>query len=205
MEPLITFDNLPTTTKIDGIFYPINYGYRAMMAIEIQMFSKNNDEQKVLNALNLFYLENIPVNREKAIEYMLWFHRCGENKGRSKKGGASKGKRGYCFSQDAPLIYAAFRQQYQINLKNTLNADLHWWEFCALFNSLTEDTKMSKVIYWRSCNLSEVPKNKRSFIKKMKEVYAIKENGTVESRMNLAERNARLKDYVKKRMEECRK
>ena len=74
MEPLITFDNLPTTVNISGEIYHINYGYRTMMAIEMQMFGKNNDEQKVLNALNLFYGENIPVNRGKAIEYMLWFH-----------------------------------------------------------------------------------------------------------------------------------
>ena len=205
MKPLITFDNLPSLAVIDGEKYQINYGYRTMMAIEMEMFGKNNDEQKVLTALNLFYGENIPTNRGKAIEYMLWFHRCGEDKKQSKKGGASKGKRGYCFSQDAPLIYAAFRQQYQINLKNTISKELHWWEFCALFNSLSEETKMSKVIYWRTCNLNDVPKNKRSFVKKMKETYAIKENGTVEGRIKLAERNARLKAYVKMRMEECRK
>lgn len=205
MKPLITFDNLPVMANIDGETYPINYGYRTMMAIEMEMFGKNNDEQKVLTALNLFYGEYIPRNRGKAIDYMLWFHRCGEDKKKSKKSGASKGKRGYCFAQDASLIYAAFRQQYQINLKNTLNAEMHWWEFCALFNSLSEETKMSKVIYWRTCNLNDVPKNKRSFIKNMKEAYAIKENGTMEGRINLAERNARLKAYVKMRMEECKK
>ena len=127
MHWIITFDRLPKTACIDGVEYPIGYGYRYMMAAEIEMFNPSiSDEQRLLNALNLFYLENIPPNIEKAVEFMLWFHRCGEE---AKKGKGSKGKtkRGYCFRQDAPLIYAAFRQQYGIDLRKTKSDELHWW------------------------------------------------------------------------------
>lgn len=205
MKPLITFNNLPEEVMIDGILYPINYGYRTMMAIEMEMFGGNNDEQKILTSLNLFYGKNIPENTKEAIKYMLWFHGCGEEKKKGIAKGASKGKRAYCFSQDAPLIYAAFMQQYRINLKNTKSKELHWWEFQALFSALSEEVKISKVMYWRTCNLNDIPKSKKAFIKRMKQLYEIKENGSVEERMKLSERNARMKEYVRARREECRK
>lgn len=202
----ITFDHLPKSACIDGVEYPIGYGYRSMMAAEIEMFDpKNSDEQRLLNALNLFYLENVPPNRDKAVDFMLWFHRCGEP---AKTGGAAKrkSKRGYCFLKDAPLIYAAFRQQYGINLRETKSIDLHWWEFSAMFEALDENTRMAKVMYWRTCDMKGMGKEQKAFIKKMQVLYALEEaDSSMDSRTKLAKRNADMKAYVKKRMEECRK
>ena len=61
MRWLVTFDILPESACIDGVEYPIGYGYRSMMAAEIEMFRQDiSDEQKILNALNLFFMNNIP-------------------------------------------------------------------------------------------------------------------------------------------------
>lgn len=203
MKPIITFGKLPETVKIDGIVYPVGFGYRTMMAVEIEMFGEQSDEQKLLNALNLFYLNNIPPNREAAVEQLLWFFRCGE----PEKGGAGgrKVKRGYCFERDAPLLYAAFRQQYGIDLRRTNSKELHWWEFSALFEALDEETKMAKVIYWRTCDTNGMSKNQKQFIAKMRKIYSLKDESTLGSRLKLSQRNAAMKDYVKKRAEECRK
>ena len=85
MEWLITFDRLPKTTNINGKIYEVSYGYRTMMAAEIEMFRQDiSDQQKMLNALNLFYAYNIPPDLDAAVDYMLWFHRCGES---APKGG----------------------------------------------------------------------------------------------------------------------
>ena len=65
----IIFDKLPDRVLIHGVEYRINYGYRAIMAIEIEMFSDNNDEQKLLNALNIFYFQDIPSDWDEAIRY----------------------------------------------------------------------------------------------------------------------------------------
>lgn len=201
----ILFDSLPQTVRIGETAYPVNYGYRAMMAVEIEMFGDNNDEQKLLNALNLFYFQNIPSDWQKAVDWMLWFHRGGEKEANGE-GKLRRHKRGYCFRQDAPLIYAAFRQQYQIDLRRTLNMDLHWWEFLAMFEALDDRTKMAKVMYWRTCDLGGLSKNEAKFIKKMRSLYALKEPaGTMDSRTKLAKRNADMKDYVRRRMEACRK
>lgn len=206
MRWLVTFDNLPESICINGIEYPIGYGYRSIMAAEIEMFRKDiSDEQKILNALNLFFLNNIPPDMDKAVEYMLWFHRCGEPQ-RTGKSARRKTRRGYCFSKDAPLIYAAFRQQYGINLRETKNYDLHWWEFSAMFEALDENTRIAKVMYWRTCDTQGMGKEQKSFIKRMRELYALEEpESTMDSRTKLAKRNADMKAYVKKRMEECRK
>ena len=205
MRPTVTFDNLPESVVIREKEYPINCGYRAAMRIEIEMFRDDiSDEQKLLNALNIFYFENIPRDYRKAVDYMLWFYRCGEEV--KAGGGSGNAKRGYCFQKDAPLIYAAFRQQYGIDLRRTLNKDLHWWEFSALCESLNDDTKISKVIYWRTCDLNGLSKSERKHVKKMRSLYALKvSNGTMDSATKLAERNARWKAHVQRRAEECRR
>lgn len=144
MKWSVTFDKLPGTARIGGIVYDISFGYRTMMAAEIEMFRQDiSDEQKMLNALNLFYARNIPPDLDAAVDYMLWFHRGGES---VRKGSGAKkrtARRGYCFLKDAPLIYAAFRQQYSINLRQTPNDSLHWWEFLAMFEALDENTRMA--------------------------------------------------------------
>lgn len=206
MIPLITFDNVPETAVINGIVYPIKYGYRSMMAVEIEMFREISDEQKLLNALNIFYAQNIPPDIQKAVDYMLWFHRCGGEIRKKSAGGRASPGRAYCFQQDAPLIYAAFRQQYQLDLRRTLDKELHWWEFMAMFEALDDNVKMAKVMHWRTCSLDGMSKEHKKFIKEMRSRYALKDpESTMDSKAKLAKRNADMKAYVKKRMEESRK
>lgn len=207
MEWLITFDRLPKTANINGKIYEVSYGYRTMMAAEIEMFRQDiSDQQKMLNALNLFYVRDIPPDLDAAVDYMLWFHRCGESApkgGRARKGVA---RRGYCFLKDAPLIYAAFRQQYGLDLRQTLNDSLHWWEFMAMFEALDENTRMAKVMYWRTCDTKGMGKEQKAFIKRMRTLYALEEpETTMDHRLRLVKRNTEMIAYVKKRVEECQK
>jgi len=54
MKWSVTFDRLPITATIGGVVYDVAFGYRTMMAAEIEMFRQDiSDEQKMLNALNL--------------------------------------------------------------------------------------------------------------------------------------------------------
>lgn len=217
MNKNILFDELPRTVEIHGEEWPVDYGYRASILIEIAMFSDMDDEEKIIHALNIFYLENIPPDMGEAMEQMLWFYRCGkepeqedENKRKGKKKSKPKPKhqhkRAYCFETDAERIYAAFRTQYGINLNKTRNKDLHWWEFMAMFDSLSEDLLISRVMYYRTADLTGMGKNQKAFIKKMREIYAIRHaSSSLDDRAKLAKRNKDMKDYVRRRMEECRK
>lgn len=67
MKWSVTFDRLPSKATIGGVVYDVAFGYRTMMAAEIEMFRQDiSDEQKMLNALNLFYVRNIPPDLDAA-------------------------------------------------------------------------------------------------------------------------------------------
>lgn len=198
-------DDLPESVEIQGIIYPVNWGYRAMILIEIAMFdTRREEEQKVLDALNIFYLNNIPPDIPAALDKLLWFYRCGkkEKKEETKKGapGKKQTKRSYCFEQDAPYIYAAFLTQYSIDLNATKSNDLHWWKFHAMFEALDENLKLCKIMYYRVASLNGLSSEKRKFLNEMKKLYALDDSDqTVDSRVKLARRNEKMKMYVRKR------
>lgn len=207
MTENILIDSLPDSVVLDGVRIPVNPGYRVHILIEICMFSDRDDEQKLLDALHLFYGMRIPSDIDAALEQLLWFHRCGVDPEEEKRGGHGayqKQLRAYCFEQDAGMIYAAFRAQYGINLNQTPDADLHWWEFKAMFESLREDLLISRVMYYRTANLSGMSKNEKAFIKKMRSVYAIRQpEVSMDARARLSARNNHMLEYVRSRT--CRK
>ena len=172
------------------------------MLVEMEIFGDNPDRIKIRNALALFYLGDVPPDEADAIKHMLWFYECG-NVAQEKPQGHSKRKqrRAYDFDVDAPLFYAAFLQQYGINLRATKNADLHWWEFRALFESLGDDTRLARVMYWRTADTSGMGKMEKKHVLEMRKKYALKDPGSsIGACLSLAERNARMKDYVKQRL-----
>lgn len=194
---------LPETILIDGIEYPIRYDFRIGMQFERISGSTSDDWGRIVRLLQLYY-PRIPADIEGAIDRILWFYRCGEPE--EKDGEDGKKERyqrrnsrepAYSFTQDAPYIYAAFKEQYGIDLTE---ARMHWWKFMALFESLNEDTKMSRIMYYRKASTSGLPKEKRAFLNEMKKLYKIKEVSAAGKKMSLEMRNQKWKDYVKSRM-----
>lgn len=205
----ILIDELPRTVEINGKEYPINWGYRAMILCEIDLFTNKSDDEKIDEILNIFYLDNVPDDTDQASSKFLEFYTRSERKkekAESQKRAPINSKRVYCFEQDAPFIYAAFRTQYGINLNNTKNKDLHWWEFMAMFDSLDENLLFSKIMYWRGVNINSLSKAEKKFIRRMKKIYALKsEEVESNAKMKLAKRNADMLAYVRMRFNECRK
>ena len=73
---------------------------------------------------------------------------------------------------DADYIYSAFMSQYNIDLQDI--EYLHWWKFRALFDSLNENNRLSKIIQYRSMDLSKIKdKEQKKFYKNMKKLYKI--------------------------------
>lgn len=199
---------LPEDVEIDGRKYDIRFGYRTMIAIEILMYSNVNDEDKMLQSLNLFYGNDIPENIDEAIRKLLWFHSCGiEKENVQEKEGGNKPKRqqkrAYDFKQDDGMIYAAFMQQYGINLHTISSSNLHWWEFSALFENLSDNTKMAKVMYWRTCDLNGMSKAEQRYIRKMRNIFAIKDDVSMDTQAKLIQRNVDMVGYIRRRYKEC--
>lgn len=206
MTKNILLHELPASVLVNGVEYAVNWGFRAFILIEICTFAKDrSDEQKTLDILNIFYKKNIPSDIKEAVEQLLWFYRCGREPAARKNGkGRKQDKRSYCFEQDAPYIYAAFLTQYEIDLQSIGNYSLHWWKFKAMFESLNDELKICKIMYYRTVDIKGMSKEQKNFINAMKELYALDApDKSVDSQIRLTQRNAEWKAYVQKRVREA--
>ena len=170
----ILIDLLPSSVKIDSTEYEINSDFRTSVLFSLLMEDDNlSEEEKVLQALNLYY-PAIPNNSEKAIEKIKWFYSCGKlDKPIGNKKARASSKKVFDFEVDANYIYSAFMSQYNIDLQDI--EELHWWKFKALLEGLKEDNKLSKIIEYRSVDLSKIKdKEQRKFYKDMQKQYSLK-------------------------------
>lgn len=185
---------LPKSVWIDGNEYEINCSFRIGMQFESILNGNTNDTQKTIQLLKMYY-PKIPENIEKAIDKMIWFYRCGEEEKEEEQKQRYQRRTSkepaFSFSQDAPYIYAAFKEQYDIDLTE---CDMHWWKFMALFESLNEDTKMSKIMYYRKASVSGMSKERRAFINEMKKLYKIKP--TDGKQITLEDRNCKWRGRI---------
>ena len=95
------------------------------------------------------YWCDLNLNIEETVQALLEFYNCNK-KVKSKK--KPSDKIGFLFDYDMDLIYAAFRQQYKINL---FTCNMHWWEFKAMLDGLTDTTKFVQVVGYRVTDLSK--------------------------------------------------
>lgn len=169
----LLIDVVPTTVDIEGTDYEINSDFRISILFELLMQDNSiGEEEKIFSALGLYY-SIIPENIKEAIEQMLWFYRCGKDIRKSKGNGKGKSSTPiYSFEHDDDYIYAAFMDQYNIDLQDI--GYLHWWKFKAMFNGLKEDNKIVKIMEYRSMDLSKIKdKEQKAYYKKMQELYKI--------------------------------
>lgn len=171
----ILVDLVPKTVSIDNKEYEINSDFRISILFSLLMCDSSIDDKDKYNmALNLYYPQVPPKNkRNEAVEQMLWFYRCGKDIRKSKGNGKGNSSTPiYSFEHDDDYIYAAFMDQYNIDLQDI--GYLHWWKFKAMFNGLKEDNKIVKIMEYRSMDLSKIKdKEQKAYYKKMQELYKI--------------------------------
>ena len=89
----------------------------------------------------------------------------------------------YSFEYDDDYIYAAFMTQYGIDLQDI--EYMHWWKFRAMFNSLTNQNEFVKIMEYRSIDLKDdMPKEQKSFYRKMKRIHALPSMDDEDERTN---------------------
>ena len=171
----LLIDLVPSSVDINGKKYEINSDFRTSILFELLMrdnLMQNKDKFNI--ALKLYY-PVIPKDSTLAIEQLLWFYRCGKDVVNSRGNGKGQGMGStqiYSFEHDDDYIYAAFMDQYNIDLQDI--EYLHWWKFKAMFKSLKEDNMIVKIMGYRSIDLSQIKdKEQKSYYKKMKEIYKI--------------------------------
>ncbi len=173
MSSILT-NKLPVDININGVLYKINSDYRTsiLFANYIQEHEELTEED-IIYILKLYY-PIIPQDIEKAVNYIFWFYRCGDDEKESNSTSTGNNKRIFDYEEDGQYIYSAFLSQYRIDLQEI--AYLHWWKFKALFESLSEDNEIVKIMQYRAMDLSKIKdKEQKKFYKKMQKLYALKE------------------------------
>ena len=174
----IIIDLLPTTVFIDDIEYEINSNFRVSILFEMMMQDGSiSDEEKGRLALSLYY-KVLPHDLGKAAEQISWFYRCGKEREVGKGGErASRAKQVYSFEYDADYIYSAFLTQYGIDLQDI--DYLHWWKFKAMFTTLNDDNKISKIMGYRSIEINnDMSKSEKVYYREMKRIYKLPDSRT---------------------------
>lgn len=169
----ILVDLVPTTVSINNKKYEINSDFRTSILFEMMMQDENlSDEDKVVATLELYYTE-CPTNISEAMDKVLWFYRGGKDILISNSNSKGKSiKNVYHFEYDDEYIYAAFLDQYNIDLQDI--EYLHWWKFKAMFKALKEDNEIVKIMGYRSMDISKIKdKEQREHYKKLKKMYEI--------------------------------
>ena len=199
-------EQLPKSVEISGKDYAINTDFRVGFKLEeIMRSSSLSSEEKITKMVQAYY-PVIPSDIKGAIEKALWFYQCGdikpqeENKRERYRGRRHKNVVSYSFCQDAPYLYSAFLEQYNMDLCDI--EYMHWWKFCAMFESLNDETQMSKIMYYRKVSTAGMPKEKRYFINEMKKRYKLLDDTSLNGRITLEQRNAKWREHVKKRYAE---
>ncbi len=165
--------DLPQTVTVGGEEYPIFTDFRNWICLANILFEEESSFlEKLPRILTLCYRQ-LPPTLEKAVEAIVEFYGGADIK--HTRGTEAAGPV-YSFVQDEDLIYAAFYQQYGIDL---VTAKLHWWQFRALLSGLSEQTQFSKVIGYRRLDVSNIknPEEKR-FYRRMKALHKLNDTRT---------------------------
>ncbi len=174
----ILTEKLPETIEIDGVPYSINTDYRVW--IQFSRIAFKNEQKSAVSFAKIIVLifgenEKCPPLNAKTMKALVNFFAPEKNAKQSTSEPSSR-KKQFDYDFDAGLIYAAFRQQYGIDLTKV---DMHWWLFKALFESLSDETHFGKVLQYRGMDLSSIKnKDMKKHYERMKRVYALPDERT---------------------------
>lgn len=173
----ILIDTFPKTVDVCGQKCAIHTDFRTWIRFTLLAFGNTSLAQKSLDIIKLVFID-FPPNLIEALKAVMNFYNPKHSKNSAK--GSGKQEKMYDFDYDAEAIYAAFMQQYNINLKE---AQMHWYEFKALLDNLTEDTRFIKTVSYRAVDLSEIKSDEmRKFYAHMKSACALPDERPAEQK-----------------------
>lgn len=185
---MTAFEHLPQTINACGVEIPINTDFRASIAFEqmLQHAGTENDGW-IEEMLRIYFLESSLSligtivqhgSVDELFSAVMDFYRCGQQAPKREKKSVPVS---YSFSHDEKRIYAAFYEQYHIDL---FSLDyLHWWKFSAMFLALNDDTEMVKIMRIRTAEPDKhMTAKERAALRKAKAAYAIPDNRSQEQK-----------------------
>lgn len=165
-------DTLPTEYEYDGVTYEMHTDFREWIKFELLITDPDILPREKPPLLARLIFPVVPPDPALG-EFLIWFYSCGKkpNKGKSQKTAAKKQNAAvYSFEYDGGYIYAAFLEQYGIDLTST--EYLHWWKFRALFSAL-HDCRFTDIMGYRSEDERDVPDYRKARLRELKRIYAL--------------------------------
>ena len=145
---------LPQSVKVGGSFYRIHTDFKYFLRMRELLTTKPAD----IADFDFMYID-VPHDRSAGLDALLDFMNPQRLLPRST--GEETRELVLDYAIDAPYIYAAFMEQYGIDL---IDARLHWYKFTALLHGL-HDTELNRIIgarlYKPSGKESEYEKSRR--------------------------------------------
>ena len=175
----IILDTMPDFLEVGGEKIPINTDFRTWIRFDEALFWNDKPiEERIYSALDICYDGKIPADIAGAVHAAIGFYAHKDTQIKSigestqnEQGNSVRGKQTYSFTYDASLIYAAFLAQYHIDLTKD---EMHWWLFRALFEGLTDENKICKVMEIRSVDLSKIKdKEQKAHYRRLKRIYRL--------------------------------
>lgn len=188
MKPNLLIDTLPDTVEVDGRAFRIRSDFRISIMFELMISDKELSEaEKLEQMLILYYEDEIPKNLDDAVWQVLDFYACGKQRKKKDSNSKRKGITSpvYSFEYDDSYIFAAFFDQYGIDLNDI--EYLHWWKFKAMFDALKDDNEIVKIMSYRATDLSTIKdKHERSRIARLQAIHAIPNNMSFDEKVSAA-------------------
>lgn len=176
----ISQEELPTRIIADDLEIPVSADFRSWIKADLIMKDRQIPKEAKLPVICQYI--GLDLSRLNVTIPDLWagifkFYMC-EQEPRGEAVSTSSAT-AYRFDCDWWLIYAAFIQQYRINL---LTADLHWFEFRALLDGLTEQTQFIKVVQARLRDTSKLKGEEKAQAEKLKRYWKVPDDSAQEER-----------------------
>ena len=159
----LTKKALPNTVTVGGKAFSINTDYRVWLRF-VTEFEKW-DKKGSMDISYLFPLGQ-PFFREKSDYNDIFEFAYPKN---IVPRGEPSTEKIYDYMIDSDYIYSAFMQQYGIDL---LSVDMHWHQFCALFNGISEGTRFHEIMGYRSYTGGKI-KSQDEIYRKLKYAWEI--------------------------------
>lgn len=164
----------------DGKTYHLDLAFDTVLQyLQLSSDDELSKEEKAEYAIDLFLDEQeLPDDPKfyelvfKAVNEEITSDPYGNNMPNSNPFGLAPVKY-FDYVQDAEAIFASFMREYHINLLEQ-RGKMHWREFKALFNGLSENSYMQRIISIRQRDLSDVEDGKmRQQLTDAKSYYAL--------------------------------
>lgn len=164
-------ERLPDSINVQGVEYPIQTDFRTILRYSAQMDTIAEDNlAEIISCMKIVIYRDFPDDIFSAISALNWFIKCGKEEKRnrpSKKLLGVNSNQPFDFSVDGELIWSAFRRNdvYGIDLLEI--PYLHWWKFIAMLDDLPEDTRLHRIMDYRTIDTTN-----KNLSKEARDVYA---------------------------------